>query len=183
MLRLGAETHKQLQLVFEMPWGLQKSQVMEGFFILLLYYLFLSPLKLKFKQNKHVLVLFMGIFVGNWYITRLLVETYDLKDWTSLVFCRHEKYLTQYRAVFVVNCKVEDKQVLKLNISRSRKKSRSTERFDGSNALSTSNETFKQVCCSVCSTEVGVIDEDEVYHFFNVLPSESWLIHMYLPSS
>lgn len=34
-------------------------------------------------------------------------------------------------------------------------------------------ETFKPVCCSVCSTEVGVIDEDEVYHFFNVLPSES----------
>lgn len=34
-------------------------------------------------------------------------------------------------------------------------------------------EIFKQVCCLVCSTEVGVIDEDEVYHFFNVLPSES----------
>lgn len=33
-------------------------------------------------------------------------------------------------------------------------------------------EIFKHVCCIVCSTEVGVIDEDEVYHFFNVLPSE-----------
>ncbi|XP_011075288.1 E2F-associated phosphoprotein isoform X3 [Sesamum indicum] len=32
---------------------------------------------------------------------------------------------------------------------------------------------FKRVCCSVCSTEVGVIDEDEVYHFLNVLPSEA----------
>lgn len=37
----------------------------------------------------------------------------------------------------------------------------------------TGGETFKSVCCSLCSTEVGVIDEDEVYHFFNVLPSES----------
>ncbi|KAJ1436342.1 E2F-associated phosphoprotein [Sesbania bispinosa] len=87
---------------------------------------------------------------------------------------RHEKYLTQYRAIFVVNCKIENNQVFRQNIpiSRSRKRNRGTEGFDGSDAPSTNIETFKQVCCSVCSTEVGVIDEDEVYHFFNVLPSE-----------
>jgi len=83
--------------------------------------------------------------------------------------------LTQYRAIFVSNCKIEDKQVpiQSSSRSRSRKRNRRTEEFDGSDAISTSNETIKQVCCSVCSTEVGVIDEDEVYHFFNVLPSES----------
>nr|XP_027189764.1 E2F-associated phosphoprotein isoform X2 [Cicer arietinum] len=88
---------------------------------------------------------------------------------------RHEKYLTQYRAIFVVNCKIENKQVPRQSSSssRSRKRNRSNEAFDGSDAVSTSNETLKQVCCSICSTEVGVIDEDEVYHFFNVLPSES----------
>lgn len=83
--------------------------------------------------------------------------------------------MTQYRAIFVSNCKIEDKQVPIQSSSRSRskKRNRRNEGFDGSDAISTSNETIKQVCCFVCSTEVGVIDEDEVYHFFNVLPSES----------
>ncbi|OIW12756.1 hypothetical protein TanjilG_24689 [Lupinus angustifolius] len=85
---------------------------------------------------------------------------------------RHEKYLTQYRAVFVVNCKIEKDQVLSHNISRSRKRNRGGERFNGNEAQSSNVETLKQVCCSVCLTEVGAIDEDEVYHFFNVLPSE-----------
>ncbi|XP_027367094.1 E2F-associated phosphoprotein [Abrus precatorius] len=86
---------------------------------------------------------------------------------------RHEKYLTQYRAVFVVNCKIGNDKVLRQNSSRSRKRNRGAEGFDGNDARSSNSETFKQVCCSVCSTEVGVIDEDEVYHFYNVLPSES----------
>ncbi|XP_020212270.1 E2F-associated phosphoprotein [Cajanus cajan] len=86
---------------------------------------------------------------------------------------RHEKYLTQYRAIFVVNCKIGNDKVLRQNNSRSRKRNRGTEGFDGDDARSTDIETFKQVCCSVCSTEVGVIDQDEVYHFYNVLPSES----------
>lgn len=37
-------------------------------------------------------------------------------------------------------------------------------------------ETIKRVCCAVCSTDVGVIDEDEIYHFLNVIPSEAWLL-------
>jgi hypothetical protein len=27
--------------------------------------------------------------------------------------------------------------------------------------------------CSTCGTEVGVMDRDQVFHFFHVLPSES----------
>lgn len=132
----------------------------------LMHYLFLSPLRKQiFKQNTSMLIFLMGICTS---ITVLWVVI-------SLVSCRHEKYLTQYRAIFVVNCKIENKQVPRQSSSssRSRKRNRSNEAFDGSDAVSTSNETLKQVCCSICSTEVGVIDEDEVYHFFNVLPSES----------
>lgn len=81
--------------------------------------------------------------------------------------------MTQYRAVFVVNCKVKNERVLRKNNSRARKSKRGTEAIDESEEHSTNIETFKQVCCSVCLTEVGVFDEDEVYHFFNVLPSES----------
>ncbi|CAL5427382.1 unnamed protein product [Camellia sinensis] len=77
---------------------------------------------------------------------------------------RHEKYVTQYRAVFVSNCKIKTDEVSPVGLKRKRGKRR-IEYGDG-------GETFKPVCCSVCSTEVGVIDEEEVYHFFNALPSE-----------
>ncbi|OMO62418.1 E2F-associated phosphoprotein [Corchorus olitorius] len=84
---------------------------------------------------------------------------------------RHEKYLTQYRAIFVVNCKINNENVrqerVKSNKGKRRRETKENEAGDAG------GETFKSVCCSVCSTEVGVIDEDEVYHFFNVLPSES----------
>ncbi|XP_050275489.1 uncharacterized protein LOC126717687 [Quercus robur] len=80
---------------------------------------------------------------------------------------RHEKYVTQYRAIFVINCKIDSDQVLKQNGPKLIKGKSRRE------ASSVGGETLKKVSCSACSTEVGVIDEDEVYHFFNALPSES----------
>ncbi|CAL8990405.1 unnamed protein product [Prunus brigantina] len=85
---------------------------------------------------------------------------------------RHEKYVTQYRAVFVVNCKTGSDQVFHQKEGRPRKGKLGRESSE-SEAIPAGNQTFKQVCCLLCSTEVGVIDEEEVYHFFNVLPSES----------
>ncbi|XP_059656494.1 uncharacterized protein LOC132303296 [Cornus florida] len=85
---------------------------------------------------------------------------------------RHEKHVTQYRAIFVVNCKIKSDQVSQQG-SLKRKRGQKGRESGESEAGSAGGETFKPVCCSVCSTEVGVIDEEEVYHFFNVLPSES----------
>ncbi|XP_031372931.1 E2F-associated phosphoprotein isoform X2 [Punica granatum] len=89
---------------------------------------------------------------------------------------RHEKYVTQYRAIFVVNCKVETERVV-YERNRARpgraKRGRQTAEVDAEVGGAISNESFKHVCCSVCCTEVGVIDEEEVYHFYNVLPSEA----------
>ncbi|KAF8389558.1 hypothetical protein HHK36_024074 [Tetracentron sinense] len=85
---------------------------------------------------------------------------------------RHEKYVTQYRAIFVVNCKVKSEKVLRQRNQKPRKGKRGRDSGE-SEAGPEGGETFRPVCCSVCSTEVGIIDEDEVYHFFNVLPSES----------
>ncbi|EPS57395.1 hypothetical protein M569_17422, partial [Genlisea aurea] len=79
---------------------------------------------------------------------------------------RHETYVTQYRAVFVVNCKIEDEPPL---TGSKRKRGKKASQTEGLNDTA----TFKRVCCSVCSTEVGVVDESEVYHFFSVIPSES----------
>ncbi|KAJ0837974.1 putative E2F-associated phosphoprotein [Helianthus annuus] len=83
---------------------------------------------------------------------------------------RHEKYVTQYRAVFVVNCKVKKGQVSdKGSLKRKRVRKGAGGGGGGSGG---GDESFSPVCCSVCETEVGVIDDDEIYHFFNVLPSE-----------
>jgi len=35
------------------------------------------------------------------------------------------------------------------------------------------NRKYYSVKCDVCSTQVAVYDQDEVYHFFNVLASHS----------
>ncbi|KAB1993968.1 hypothetical protein ES319_D13G067900v1 [Gossypium barbadense] len=85
---------------------------------------------------------------------------------------RHEKYLTQYRAIFVANCKIEDGKVRQERVKPKRGKRR-RETVESEAVAAAGGEIFKSVHCSVCTTEVGVIDEDEVYHFFNVLPSES----------
>ncbi|KAL5703474.1 hypothetical protein ACHQM5_028563 [Ranunculus cassubicifolius] len=83
---------------------------------------------------------------------------------------RHEQFLTQYRAVFVVNCQIKQQKnsgVVVVNQTSKRK------RKNGSQSVDKQDENLKCVCCEVCSTEVGVVDEDEVYHFFNVIPSEA----------
>ncbi|KAK9663831.1 hypothetical protein RND81_14G001400 [Saponaria officinalis] len=92
---------------------------------------------------------------------------------TTLCFdCqRHEIYLTQYRAMFVVNCEITDKTVVPQGGQKRRKKRKGREAVEAE--VSSESEVVRQVCCSVCSTEVGVIDKDEVYHFYDVLPSES----------
>lgn len=33
------------------------------------------------------------------------------------------------------------------------------------------DELFNPVKCSICNTEVGVLDKQEIFHFFNVLSS------------
>ncbi|XP_034698392.1 E2F-associated phosphoprotein-like isoform X4 [Vitis riparia] len=82
---------------------------------------------------------------------------------------RHEKYVTQYRAIFVVNCNIKSEQVLPQRSIKPKRGKRGRE-SDKSVPVSVDGETFKPVHCGVCSTEVGAIDEDEVYHFFNILP-------------
>ncbi|XP_066525626.1 E2F-associated phosphoprotein [Hoplias malabaricus] len=102
---------------------------------------------------------------------------------------RHEKYRTQYRAMFVMNCTVNKDEVLKYK-SVKQKNQRRKKRRHGSMASSTENETktetglidsrlsgmdeediYHPVKCTECSTEVAVFDKDEVYHFFNILAS------------
>lgn len=113
---------------------------------------------------------------------------------------RHEKYRTQYRAMFVMNCTVKKDEVLRYKTqperrkfkNRRKRKAQKTETEPGLNndqgldrdqGLNKdleagqrpegldSEEVYHPVQCSECSTEVAVFDKDEVYHFFNILAS------------
>lgn len=91
-----------------------------------------------------------------------------------LPLLRHELYPQQYRAMFVMNCKILKGEVLKFAPKQDkralkRKRGKEEEREGGSNASHL--ETYHPVHCSVCDTEVAVYDQDEVYHFFSVLAS------------
>lgn len=82
--------------------------------------------------------------------------------------------MTQYRAMFVVNCKVITDQILRqTKPERAHRKSKDHKVSANFNQVAQSDEIFSPVCCSICSTEVGVYDKDEVYHFFNVIPSNA----------
>uniref|UniRef100_A0A3Q0RCD8 E2f-associated phosphoprotein n=1 Tax=Amphilophus citrinellus TaxID=61819 RepID=A0A3Q0RCD8_AMPCI len=96
---------------------------------------------------------------------------------------RHEKYRTQYRAMFVMNCTVKREEVLRYK-NQQEKNTRNKKRKRGQKTETPVDETSKPaaagmdadevyhpVQCSECSTEVAVFDKDEVYHFFNILAS------------
>ena len=106
-------------------------------------------------------------------------------------FCRHDIYKSQYRAMFVTNCKVLTDEVLKFpkggKLSKNKKKKGNKSDYSTTEATTSEMETENQtvgasndpaadelynpVKCEQCNTEVGVFDKDEVYHFFNVLAS------------
>jgi hypothetical protein len=54
--------------------------------------------------------------------------------------------------MFVANCHASEDSVLRAEVG---------------------SGIFKPVACDHCNTEVGVLDEDEVYHFFTVLAGEA----------
>ncbi|XP_067312054.1 E2F-associated phosphoprotein [Pseudorasbora parva] len=104
---------------------------------------------------------------------------------------RHEKYRTQYRAMFVMNCTVNKEEVLRYQTTNKRKQKRHRKKArqestsapaeaemesdagltDARLAGMDEEETYHPVKCTECSTEVAVYDKDEVYHFFNILAS------------
>ncbi|XP_070776710.1 E2F-associated phosphoprotein isoform X1 [Enoplosus armatus] len=96
---------------------------------------------------------------------------------------RHDKYRTQYRAMFVMNCMVKKDEVLRYKTQQERKQ-RNRKRRRGQKTETAADEApeptpagmdadevYHPVQCTECSTEVAVFDKDEVYHFFNILAS------------
>ncbi|XP_060118081.1 E2F-associated phosphoprotein [Heteronotia binoei] len=91
---------------------------------------------------------------------------------------RHETYRTQYRAMFVMNCSVIKEEILKykgpLNKkTKAHKKIKQSSESIAGLEKQEEEEIYHPVKCTECSTEVAVLDKDEVFHFFNVLASHS----------
>ncbi|KAK5857864.1 hypothetical protein PBY51_011078 [Eleginops maclovinus] len=97
---------------------------------------------------------------------------------------RHDKYRTQYRAMFVMNCTVKRDEVLRYKTQQDLKQRKRRKRRRGQKTESIADETpepvpagmdadevYYPVWCTECSTEVAVFDKEEVYHFFNILAS------------
>ncbi|GAQ91532.1 hypothetical protein KFL_008020020 [Klebsormidium nitens] len=94
---------------------------------------------------------------------------------TLCIDCQqHELYSNQFRAMFVTNCKVKEGEVLRAPPQAGkRRRGRRRGQEDGSvpSPGAQATEVFSPVECADCGTEVAVLDSDEVYHFFNVLPT------------
>ncbi|VDM66452.1 unnamed protein product [Strongylus vulgaris] len=85
---------------------------------------------------------------------------------------RHEIYSGQYRAMFVENCRVEHESLKIEKTGKERRRERQKLKkmgLDPNEQPTAEEDLFLPVHCAVCSTNVAVMDHDEVYHFFNVL--------------
>ncbi|KAI9234468.1 MAG: E2F-associated phosphoprotein [Podila humilis] len=92
---------------------------------------------------------------------------------------RHELYTHQYRAMFVEHCRTIETEVLRFAKEAKRGKQAKASEL----SIPSSEPEFKPspddepdalyhpVVCEICNTKVALIDGDEVYHFFNVIPS------------
>ena len=86
---------------------------------------------------------------------------------------RHERYKNQYRAMFVVNCTVKT-HVRVASPPQPPAQGSKNSKGQGDSAAAAEGEggeILHPVVCAACGTEVGVQDEEEVVHFFNVLAS------------
>ncbi|RIA93695.1 E2F-associated phospho protein [Glomus cerebriforme] len=84
---------------------------------------------------------------------------------------RHELYSNQYRAIFVENCKIIKTERLLYNENKLKNKKRQNKKEESSNEQIIKQEYYYPVECEICGTKVAVMDEEEVFHFFNAIPS------------
>uniref|UniRef100_A0A0B7A202 E2F-associated phosphoprotein n=1 Tax=Arion vulgaris TaxID=1028688 RepID=A0A0B7A202_9EUPU len=88
---------------------------------------------------------------------------------------RHATYKHQYRAMFVMNCVTDKSESLQYPVQAPKKRKHKKKvphvASVSSNENPLSSDLFNPVRCTECNTVVGVVDHDEVYHFFNVLAS------------
>lgn len=101
---------------------------------------------------------------------------------------RHSEYGNQFRAMFVMNCRINRDEVLKhvpkvTKREKRKRKWKGKKKGGGGGGGGGSEDTgdneegeaedYHPVHCAECNTEIAVYDKGEVFHFFNVLASAS----------
>jgi hypothetical protein len=89
----------------------------------------------------------------------------------NLFSSRHDIYKQQFRAMFVMNCKVIADETLRYEAKKQKKKSTKKNKEQPANVSLEQPELYNPVQCTSCNTEVAVFDKDEIYHFFSVVES------------
>mmetsp|Transcript_30546 Transcript_30546/g.45186 ORF Transcript_30546/g.45186 Transcript_30546/m.45186 type:complete len:237 (+) Transcript_30546:214-924(+) len=92
---------------------------------------------------------------------------------------RHAKYPDQFRAAFSCNCQIVSEEKIINEVDSDDDDNDDDDPIQGERDMRRSTATAPRrrveilhpVLCAECKTEVGVIDEDEIYHFFEVIPS------------
>ncbi|KAG2184908.1 hypothetical protein INT43_000821, partial [Umbelopsis isabellina] len=75
---------------------------------------------------------------------------------------RHELYPNQYRAMFVTNCRPNFAE--RFRYRESNNANNIPEEAKG-------KDVYYPVNCDICKTHIAMFDDEEVYHFFNVIAS------------
>ncbi|KAJ2848406.1 hypothetical protein J3B02_003962 [Coemansia erecta] len=88
---------------------------------------------------------------------------------TQICFvCQHHtNFEGQFRALSVVNCQIDE---LQLYIFGKRGLEPATEEKLVNKGFK-KQDIYKLVACAECDTKVGVVDYEDVYHLFHVLPN------------
>lgn len=86
------------------------------------------------------------------YVAHDKITQANMHLWITV---RHEKYADQFRAMFVRNCHTVPGERYKMK------------------GQDDSDEYFYKVICDTCGIQVAMLDEDEVYHFFNVVAASA----------
>ncbi|XP_024392910.1 uncharacterized protein [Physcomitrium patens] len=101
---------------------------------------------------------------------------------------RHEFYVNQYRAMFVRNCTIVETESLRYSDTRKRKRKAGRKsqlsveecrvgrpgmvRVEPKD-VGVDEDVLKPVKCAECGAQVAVLDSDELYHFFDIIPTFS----------
>lgn len=114
-----------------------------------------------------------------WQILQKPEQKTAIYKLTYTSISRHDVYTHQYRAMFVSHCAVDLQEVLKYPKETSKRKQKKKTKFtasDGSPVGASTDSTaefdvYHPVRCTECNTLVAMYDQEEIYHFFNVLSS------------
>eukprot|EP00698_Gefionella_okellyi_P005111 TRINITY_DN14692_c0_g1_i1.p1 TRINITY_DN14692_c0_g1~~TRINITY_DN14692_c0_g1_i1.p1 ORF type:complete len:313 (+),score=70.47 TRINITY_DN14692_c0_g1_i1:66-941(+) len=86
---------------------------------------------------------------------------------------RHEQFINQFRAMFVMNCNTVTTECMRFKNSDRQVNQGIREFYNASTAqCGPDEELLFPILCAQCGTEVALQDKDEVFHFYNVIPED-----------